>query len=69
MVSRYTLIDRLIAFGTQERFVYSHRWAPNDLILWDNRAVQHYATSDYWPHVRTMERASVVGSRPERVRD
>ena len=38
------LIDRLIAFGTQERFVYNHRWVPKDLILWDNRAVLHRAT-------------------------
>jgi len=27
--------------------------------------VQHYAASDYWPDVRIMERASIVGSRPE----
>jgi len=26
--------------------------------------VQHYASSDYWPDVRVMERASIVGSRP-----
>ena len=29
-------------------------------------AVQHYASSDYWPAVRVMERASVVGTRPTR---
>jgi len=32
--------------------------------IWDNRAVQHYACSDYWPDVRGMERASIVGERP-----
>jgi taurine dioxygenase len=26
--------------------------------------VQHYASSDYWPQRRIMERASVMGSRP-----
>ena len=25
--------------------------------FWDNRAVQHYASSDYWPQRRSMERA------------
>ena len=50
------LIDRLIAFGTQERFVYSHRWASNDLILWDNRAVLHRAT----PFQSTNERRHMV---------
>ena len=26
--------------------------------MWDNLAVQHYASSDYWPEIRIMERAS-----------
>jgi alpha-ketoglutarate-dependent 2,4-dichlorophenoxyacetate dioxygenase len=55
-VESRTLIDRLIAFGTQERFVYTHRWAPNDLILWDNRAVLHRAT----PFPSTNERRHMV---------
>ena len=39
-------------------------WTPDAIAVWDNRAVQHYAASDYWPDVRIMERASVVGDRP-----
>ena len=42
------------------------RWEPHSVAFWDNRAVQHYASSDYWPQVRIMERASVVGTRPHR---
>ena len=41
-------------------------WTPDAIAIWDNRAVQHYAASDYWPDVRIMERASVVGVRPSR---
>lgn len=40
------------------------RWEPDDVAFWDNRAVQHYACSDYWPSVRVMERASIIGERP-----
>ncbi len=40
-------------------------WRPHTVAFWDNRAVQHYASSDYWPDVRIMERASIVGPRPE----
>jgi alpha-ketoglutarate-dependent sulfate ester dioxygenase len=40
------------------------RWTPDAVVMWDNRAVQHYACSDYWPSVRVMERASVVGDVP-----
>ena len=59
------LIDRLIAFGTQERFVYSHRWTPYDLILWDNRAVLHRATPFRSSNERRhMVRTTVAGSVP-----
>lgn len=40
------------------------RWEPDSVAFWDNRVVQHYAASDYWPQRRVMERASVVGDRP-----
>jgi alpha-ketoglutarate-dependent taurine dioxygenase len=40
------------------------RWTPDAVVIWDNRAVQHYACSDYWPPVRVMERASIVGDVP-----
>jgi taurine dioxygenase len=41
-------------------------WTKDAVAFWDNRAVQHYASSDYWPLRRTMERASIVGTRPAR---
>ncbi len=44
------------------------RWEPDSVAFWDNRAVQHYACSDYWPDVRVMERVSVVGTAPRRIR-
>ena len=41
-------------------------WEKDSVAFWDNRACQHYASSDYWPEVRIMERASIIGSRPTR---
>ncbi len=41
------LIDEVIAFCTQPRFVYSHKWRVGDVLLWDQRAVLHRGTP--WP--------------------
>ena len=37
------------------------RWTPNTVVIWDNQAVQHYGTNDYYPARRVMARASVAG--------
>lgn len=59
------LIDELMAFATQERFVYSHRWQPHDLILWDNRAVVHRATPfESTTEKRLMVRTTIAGDAP-----
>ncbi|MGE0727496.1 MAG: TauD/TfdA dioxygenase family protein [Acidimicrobiia bacterium] len=35
------LIDEAMAWATQRRFVHTHRWRVNDLVVWDNRCVLH----------------------------
>jgi len=60
------LLDRLCRQAETVEYQCRFRWEPNSVAFWDNRAVQHYAASDYWPEVRIMERASIVGARPTR---
>ena len=35
------LLRDLTEHATQPRFVYSHRWAVHDLVMWDNRCTLH----------------------------
>jgi len=58
------LIDTLSRQADTIEYQCRFRWAPHSVAFWDNRAVQHYAVSDYWPDVRVLERASVIGDRP-----
>lgn len=58
------MIDRLAREAETIEYQCRFRWEPDSVAFWDNRAVQHYACSDYWPSVRVMERASIIGERP-----
>jgi taurine dioxygenase len=40
------------------------KWTAGSIAFWDNRAVQHYAASDYHPHKRVLRRVTVSGDKP-----
>jgi alpha-ketoglutarate-dependent taurine dioxygenase len=58
------LIDKLARRADLVEYQCRFRWEAHSVAFWDNRAVQHYASSDYWPARRVMERASIIGDRP-----
>jgi alpha-ketoglutarate-dependent 2,4-dichlorophenoxyacetate dioxygenase len=54
------LVAELIAHTTQRQFVYTHRWRPRDLVMWDNRCTMHRGTDyDDLRWVRDMRRTTV----------
>ncbi|HET9403506.1 MAG TPA: TauD/TfdA family dioxygenase [Burkholderiales bacterium] len=54
------LVEELIAHTTQRQFVYTHRWRPRDLVMWDNRCTMHRGTEyDDLRWVRDMRRTTV----------
>lgn len=60
-----TLLDELVAFGTQDRFVYTHTWQVGDVLMWDNRCTLHTGTGfDDTKYFRTMHRLWVKGDKP-----
>jgi len=61
------LLDRLCRQADAPEHQCRFTWSKDAVAFWDNRAVQHYASSDYWPQRRTMERASIIGTRPARL--
>ncbi|MEU4167149.1 TauD/TfdA family dioxygenase [Streptomyces sp. NPDC026665] len=58
------LLNYLVAQAAIPEYQVRWRWTPNSVAIWDNRSTQHYAVQDYWPAVRRMERAGIVGDRP-----
>jgi alpha-ketoglutarate-dependent 2,4-dichlorophenoxyacetate dioxygenase len=54
------LLEELTAHATQRQFVYTHRWRPNDLVIWDNRCTMHRGTDfDDLRWKRDLQRATV----------
>ena len=58
------LLNYLISQAAIPDYQVRWRWTKNSFAIWDNRCTQHYAVQDYWPAVRKMERAGIVGDRP-----
>src|ERR1700756_3936479 len=55
------LLSYLISQASIPDYQVRWRWTNNSFAIWDNRCTQHYAVQDYYPAVRKMERASIIG--------
>ncbi|WP_028924014.1 TauD/TfdA dioxygenase family protein [Pseudonocardia acaciae] len=56
----HLLQDRVIRLENTVRW----SWEPGDVAIWDNRATQHYAISDYDDHHRLLHRITLAGDVP-----
>lgn len=54
----------LQAYVTRPENVVRWRWALGDLVLFDNRATQHYAPDDYGDLPRRLHRVTIAGDIP-----
>lgn len=55
------ILGHLFAVMTEERHRFRHRWAPDTLLMWDNRCTLHFAEGGYDGHLRIMHRTTVAG--------
>jgi taurine dioxygenase len=59
------LVDELVDWATQDRFVYTHKWRVGDVLMWDNRCTLHTGTLyDDKKYDRLMHRLWAKGDRP-----
>lgn len=59
------LIRDLMEHATQRQFVYAHRWAVGDLVMWDNRCTMHRGRGyDDKRHKRDMRRVTLSDVAP-----
>ncbi|GAA4352142.1 TauD/TfdA family dioxygenase [Variovorax defluvii] len=58
------LLAELFAHGTKPEYVYRHRWAPHDLVFWDNRSVMHLAAGTPDHLRRKLYRTTIEGDTP-----
>jgi taurine dioxygenase len=59
------LMEELVDFITQERFIYRHKWQVGDILVWDNRCTLHTGTLyDDTKYIRLMHRLWAKGDTP-----
>jgi taurine dioxygenase len=59
-----SLLKRLYQEIEVPEYQVRFKWEADSIAFWDNRSTQHYASSDYWPQRRIMERLTIIGDRP-----
>ena len=55
------LLDRLLEWSTQPRFVLRHHWRLGDLVVWDNTGMLHRALPYELSSRRLMHRTALLG--------
>jgi taurine dioxygenase len=58
------LLRYLYELASRPEFTARHHWSVGDLVVWDNRCVQHYAIHDHGDAPRVLHRVTVDGERP-----
>jgi taurine dioxygenase len=58
------LLAFLYAQASRPEYTFRHRWRAGDLLLWDNRSVQHCVVPDVGKGERCLHRVTIEGDVP-----
>ena len=63
------ILEKIFVHQARLDLTCRFRWTENAVAIWDNRSVQHYAISDFFPgrglgYERIMDRIAIEGDRP-----
>lgn len=64
VVAEEALTQRLKTHVMQDHLWYRHEWTPHDVIMWDNRCVNHWREAWDPSYRRTMHRSQAGSARP-----
>jgi taurine dioxygenase len=63
--STQVLLEDLVKRAIRPKFIYSHKWTPGDMLIWDNRAAMHQGVLDCpEDQVRQFYRVLIEGELP-----
>lgn len=57
------LLIEFYGLQVQEELIYSHKWAKDMLVMWDNRSLLHAATGGYDGHDRLLHRTTIADTQ------
>ena len=60
MTELQDLIDEVRSYLRDESIIYRHKWQKGDLLIWDNRILQHARESSNKSLPRTLPRTPIV---------
>ena len=55
------MLNFLFEHSVRPEFQARHQWRPEDLVMWDNRCLLHYAVHDHGDDPRVLHRLQVIG--------
>jgi len=58
------LLNYLFSRAAIPEYQVRFKWHKGSVAFWDNRSAQHYASADYYPDVRIMDRVTIIGDKP-----